>query len=242
MEQQQKGTTVIPSTGLRPALRRSASVSAEVAAYLEREIASRGLLPGHKLPTERELAAQLSVSRATVRSALQELESKHLLERTQGRGTLVAAPPAAVSELYARLAGVDQAQQDVAELRGSMEPLVAELAALRSSAADLIQLEDVLNGSNEHLAPEESLRLDIQFHTLLAQAARNQLMATVLTLTSSWTTEVRLRSHSTLENRRSSIQGHRHIFNAIQSRDAAAAGAAMRDHLTDVAILIRGCP
>jgi DNA-binding FadR family transcriptional regulator len=215
-------------------------MGAEVAAYLEREIASRGLLPGDKLPTERELAAQLSVSRGTVRSALQDLESKHLLERAPGRGTRVAAPPAGVSELYARLSGVDQAQQDVAELRGSMEPLVAELAALRSSAADLIQLQDVLNASNEHLSPEEALRLDIQFHTLLAQAARNQLMATVLTLTSSWTTDVRLRSHSTIEGRRSSIDGHRHILDAIQSRDATGAGIAMRDHLADVAILIRG--
>ncbi|WP_155846807.1 FadR/GntR family transcriptional regulator [Arthrobacter sp. 131MFCol6.1] len=229
-----------PSTEPRPTLRRSVPMGAEVAAYLEREIASRGLLPGDKLPTERELAAKLSVSRGTVRSALQDLESKHLLERAPGRGTRVAAPPAPVSELYARLAGVDQAQQDVEELRGSMEPLVAELAALRSSAADLIQLQDVLNASNEHLSPEEALRLDIQFHTLLAQAARNQLMATVLTLTSSWTTEVRLRSHSTPEGRRSSIEGHRHILEAIQTRDATGAGIAMRDHLADVAILIRG--
>lgn len=229
-----------PSTDPRPALRRSAPRSAEVAAYLEREIASRGLLPGDKLPTERELAAQLSVSRATVRSALQELESKHLLERTQGRGTLVAAPPAPVSELYARLAGVGHAQQDVAELRGSMEPLVAELAAVRSSAADLIQLQDVLSSSNEHLSPEEALRLDIQFHTILAQAARNQLMATVLTLTSSWTADVRLRSHSTLEGRRCSIEGHRHILAAVEARDATAAGIAMRDHLAEVAVLIRG--
>ena len=214
-------------------------MSAEVAAYLEREIASRGLLPGDKLPTERELAAQLSISRATVRAALQDLAGKHLLERTPGRGTLVAAPPAPVSELYARLANVDQAQQDVAELRGSLEPLVAELAALRSSAADLIQLQDVLNGSNEHLSPEEALRLDVQFHTLLAQASRNQLMATVLTMTSSWTSEMRLRSHSTIEGRRSSIDGHRHILDALASRDATGAGIAMRNHLADVAILIR---
>jgi GntR family transcriptional repressor for pyruvate dehydrogenase complex len=108
---------------------------------------------------------------------------------------------------------------------------VAELAAVRSSAADLIQLQDVLNSSNEHLSPEEALRLDIQFHTILAQAARNQLMATVLTLTSSWTADVRLRSHSTIEGRRCSIEGHRHILAAIESRDATAAGIAMRDHL-----------
>jgi DNA-binding FadR family transcriptional regulator len=214
-------------------------MSAEVAAFLEREIASRGLKPGDKLPTERELAATLSVSRATVRSALQDLESKHLLERTQGRGTIVAAPPAEVSELYARLANVESAQQDVAEMRGAMEPLVAELAALRSSAADLIQLQDVLAGSNEHLSPEEALRLDIQFHTLVAQAARNQLMTTVLTMTSSWTSEVRLRSHSTVEGRRLSIEGHRHILDAIQAGDATAAGIAMRDHLADVALLIK---
>lgn len=225
--------------GQRPVLRKTSSMSAEVAAYLEREIASRGLEPGDKLPTERELAATLSVSRATVRSALQDLESKHLLERTQGRGTIVAAPPAEVSELYARLANVESAQQDVAEMRGAIEPLVAELAALRSSAADLIQLQDVLAGSNEHLSPEEALRLDIQFHTLVAQAARNQLMTTVLTMTSSWTSEVRLRSHSTLEGRQLSIEGHRHILDAIQARDAAAAGVAMREHLADVAILIK---
>jgi DNA-binding FadR family transcriptional regulator len=225
--------------GQRPALRKTSSMSAEVAAFLEREIASRGLKPGDKLPTERELAATLSVSRATVRSALQDLESKHLLERTQGRGTIVAAPPAEVSELYARLANVESAQQDVAEMRGAMEPLVAELAALRSSAADLIQLQDVLAGSNEHLSPEEALRLDIQFHTLVAQAARNQLMTTVLTMTSSWTSEVRLRSHSTVEGRRLSIEGHRHILDAIQAGDATAAGIAMRDHLADVAILIK---
>ena len=226
-------------TGQRPVLRKTTSMSAEVAAYLEREIASRGLKPGDKLPTERELAATLSVSRATVRSALQDLESKHLLERTQGRGTIVAAPPAEVSELYARLANVESAQQDVAEMRGAMEPLVAELAALRSSAADLIQLQDVLAGSNEHLSPEEALRLDIQFHTLVAQAARNQLMTTVLTMTSSWTSEVRLRSHSTTEGRRLSIEGHRHILDAIQASDATAAGIAMRDHLAAVAILIK---
>ena len=129
----------------------------------------------------------------------------------------------------------------MAELRGSMEPLVAELAALRSSAADLIQLQDVLNGSNEHLSPEEALRLDIQFHTLLAQAARNQLMATVLTLTSSWTSRcpAPLALHRLRAGGRS-IEGHRHILEAIQTRDATGAGIAMRDHLADVAILIRG--
>ena len=228
-----------PQAEPRFALRSAAPMSAEVAAYIEREIASRGLRPGDKLPTERELAAQLSVSRGTVRGALQDLAAKHLLERTPGRGTIVAQPPAAVHELYARLAGADHAQQDVAALRGSMEPLVAELAAVRSSAADLIQLQDVLRGSNEHLSPAEALRLDIQFHTLLAQAARNQLMTTVLTLTSSWTSEVRLRSHATVEGRRTSIDGHRLIFDAIQSRDATGAGIAMRDHLADVALLIR---
>ena len=116
---------------------------------------------------------------------------------------------------------------------------MAELAAARASAADLIQLQDVLGASSEHLSPEEALRLDIQFHTLLAQAGRNQLMATVLTLTSSWTSNVRLRSHSTVEGRRCSIEGHRHILDAVLARDSTGAGIAMRDHLADVAALIR---
>jgi DNA-binding FadR family transcriptional regulator len=225
--------------GSGPALRRAAPISAEVAAYLEREIASRGLQPGDRLPPERELAAQLSVSRASVRAALHDLESKHLLERTPGRGTVVAEPPAPVRELYARLAGAGQAQQDVAELRGTLEPMVAELAAVRSSAGDLIQLEDILAGSNEHLSPGEALRLDIQFHTVLAQSSRNQLVATVLTMTSAWTSEVRLLSHGTRHGRRSSIEAHHRILDAVRNRDATGAGTAMRHHLADVAHLIQ---
>lgn len=222
-----------------PRLQRTASMSAAVAAHLEREIASRGLKPGDRLPTERELAADLSVSRSTVRAALQELEGKHLLERAPRRGTVVAAPPPQVSELYARLAHLDQAQKDVAELRGTLEPRIAELAALQAGSADLLLLHDVLTASNEHLAPEESLRLDVQFHTLLAQASRNQLMATVTAMTSSWTAELRLRSHATAMGRRLSIDGHHRILEAVERHDATAAGIAMRDHLSEVAALVK---
>lgn len=71
---------------------------AEPAAYarIEEELAERirggSLRPGDRLPPERELAAQMGVSRMTVRQALGRLADRGLLAREQGRGTFVSAP------------------------------------------------------------------------------------------------------------------------------------------------------
>ena len=216
-------------------LRRPRPVGAEVAAYLERLIAAGDFAPGDRLPTERELATSLSVSRTSVRDALHELQGKHLLERTRGRGTVVRQPPPELGELAGELH--PRTVAEVAELRRVVEPQVAALAAGRRTESDLLLMEEALLVSNERLAVAESVRLDVLFHTLLAQASRNQLLASLCTLAASWTTEVRQLSHATRAARRSSIAGHRRIYAAVQEQDTAGAEAAMRVHLDEVAQL-----
>jgi GntR family transcriptional repressor for pyruvate dehydrogenase complex len=219
--------------------RRNQGVGIEIAAHLERLIALGELAPGARLPGERELAASLAVSRGSVRDALGHLQSKSLIERTHGRGTVVALPSPRVGELHSGLTATEKELADVAELRVVVEPRIAEFAALRATASDLLQLEEILLRSHECLAAAESLRLDIEFHSALARASQNPLLATVNTVACSWTGDVRRRSHTTRGARRISLEGHRAIYAAVRTRDGAAAARAMIEHLDAVAALTR---
>lgn len=221
--------STVPPITLRPR-----GVSVELAAHFESLIATGVLAPGAKLPPERELAISMSVSRASLREAMHELESRHLIERTPGRGTIVRHPPAEVGELLTRLSGEAQSESYVAELRQVIEPGIAGIAAIRATPADILQLENSLTVQSENTNGAESLRLDLEFHLLLSRAAQNPLLASVVSLTSQWSHDVRRRSHSTKEGRKVSLEGHRAIMAAVRAHDEEGAREAMRAHLEEI--------
>lgn len=223
------------NAAIPPMRRHSRSVGAEVAAHLEKLIISGELRAGDRLPPERELAASMNVSRSSLREAMFELESKKLVQRRQGRGSTVAdISRGAASRLYEDLADLDVELGYATELRDLVEPRIAELAALRAVESNLISLDDVLIRSRESLSPAESMRLDIEFHTLLAHAAQNPLLVTLCTMTTEWTQRTRELSHRTALGRRISVQGHELIYRAVSDHDGAAAAAAMERHLREV--------
>jgi len=208
-----------------------------VTAHLERLITSGALPPGSKLPPERELAASMSVSRSSLREAMQELESKRLIERHPGRGTIVTKPSARVNTLL-HLSDAQVDQENAAEVRLLIEPAIAALAASRATEATIVQLQAVLHGSDPSLSAERALELDVEFHLLLAHAAQNPLLTTLLTMVTDWTLELRRTSHASKKSRRESIQGHQEIFDAVADGDAPRAKAAMESHLDQVRVLI----
>ncbi|MDX6352392.1 MAG: GntR family transcriptional regulator, transcriptional repressor for pyruvate dehydrogenase complex [Streptomyces sp.] len=221
-------------------VRRSLSVSSEIVAHIETLISSGSLEPGTKLPPERELALALKVSRVSLREAMHELEAKRVIERRPGRGTIVLEVPSHARALYEEMSESERTLRDVAELRETIEPKFAELAAERATRATLYALEQVLEKSGRDVSLEESLKADITFHMLLAQASQNPLMVALNSLANSWTESVRSFSHETAEARRCSHHGHQRIFDAVQSGNGAAARDAMLAHLADVANLTRG--
>ncbi|MET4783132.1 FCD domain-containing protein [Glaciihabitans sp. UYNi722] len=223
-------------------VRRTRSVSAELAAHLERLIVNGELAPGARLPPERELAAEMSVSRASLRQAMFELESKNLIERRQGRGSTIVAASAGATTLRTELAAVDIAIANAIELRDIVEPRIAGFAAQRVAESNLLQLDQVLAQSNENLSAAESFRLDKEFHQLLAHASQNPLLVTLCEMTTDWTEETRGLSHATRTGRRISIEGHISIYEAVGRRDADAASAAMEKHLLDVRNIIAAGP
>jgi GntR family transcriptional repressor for pyruvate dehydrogenase complex len=225
-------------SGLDAFVRRSMSVSEEIVAHIETLISSGSLTPGTKLPPERELAAVLRVSRVSLREAMHELEKRRVIDRRPGRGTLLLEAPHARA-FRDGLSEGERTLRDVAELRETLEPKIAQLAAERASAATLHALARVLARSAEDLPPGESVEADITFHMLLAQASQNPLMAGLLTLANQWTSSVREFSHRTEKGRHDSHRGHQVIFETVRHRDGEAARAAMLSHLADVAVRTR---
>jgi GntR family transcriptional repressor for pyruvate dehydrogenase complex len=224
---------VLVPASVPPMPRRPRSIGVELAAHFERLIATGALRPGQRLPPERELAASLSVSRSSLRDAMHELESKHLVERRTGRGTIVTEQTESVTELYAGLsADADVNLDDATELRLIVEPRIAAAAALRAAPSNHVQLEDVLARSMLDPDAEQSLALDVEFHLLLAHAARNPLLVAVYSMTSRWTESVRRHSHTTPDGRQRSLGGHQAIYQAVRARDPDAAAAAMNEHLS----------
>ncbi|OZG60663.1 Transcriptional regulator, GntR family [Bifidobacterium lemurum] len=224
------GNTFIPPIDLT-----SRSISAQFASHLEQAIMNGVVKPGSRLPSERQLAADFNISRTSVREALSELESKHLIERVQGRGSTVLDPMSNTRRLASMLESVDTELNNAFELRESVEPQIAALAAKRARPTHLAALREIIQQEeNERLSQKESMRLDIRFHLLLAHATGNPLLLTVLQFTFKCTEHVRERSHHTPTGRRISHMGHQLIFEAITLHDSDNAEHTMKRHLADV--------
>lgn len=228
-EDDRRGRAVVPSFQVAPQ-----SIASELAGHLERLILSGEIEAGSLLPPERTLAADFKISRATVRGALAQLESKRLIERRQGRGSTVLGPSEDTVELAAMLASSSLELQNAIELRQVVEPQIARFAAIRALPSDFASLRQVTAQANEHLTPAESMKLDVQFHLLLAQATQNPLLLTVSRFSFACTEKVRIMSHRTRAGRRTSLEGHQAIFRAVLDREPDAAQVAMEAHLREV--------
>ena len=140
-----------------------------VADALRHLIAAGNLKPGDRLPAERELAPMLGAARVTVRAAIQALNAEGLLVTGRGRsaGTKVAARTAqAIS-----VAAFRQAIADNYEFRMAIEPMAAELAAERGSAAERKALLRLCERGAEGEASFQER--DRRFHLLIARMSGN---------------------------------------------------------------------
>lgn len=134
-------------------------LSDAIAEQLEQMILEGSLESGQRLPSERELAVQLEVSRPTVRDAILKLESKGLLERRQGRGTWVkkVIDQTLMAPLFQLLETHQEAQLDLLEFRHALEGISAYYAALRGTETDFIQLSTALEAANASMLQDDPL-------------------------------------------------------------------------------------
>jgi DNA-binding FadR family transcriptional regulator len=193
------------------------------------------LRPGDRLPTEPELARLMGVARSSVRTGLQRLESRGLVEVNRGRGWFVSAEPERSAEdlMIDRLASEDFGVLDVLEVRIALEGLASALAAARAPRGKLDEITKLARTHHEADSNDtaELLRTDEEFHEAIVDAAGNDylraLYGMVIPLISDW----RERSFTTVEVHDRSAADHNQIAVQLRRHDEVGARLSMTTHL-----------
>ncbi len=209
----------------------------QVAKQIERLILDGLLKPGDKLPPERELAEMFQISRSSVRDAIRTLELMGLVEPRQGEGTVVRdpSPSSAVNPLLAMLARKRELVGELLDVRKMIEPPLAARAAAHASAEEIAYLEDILRRQKEKVDRGElAIEEDSEFHYTIATAAKNSVVLKVLDVLMDLLRESRECALQVEGRLQRSFAGHQRILRAIKRHDAAAAEAAMHQHVEEI--------
>lgn len=215
---------------------RKNKVYEEVARQIERLILKK-LQPGDKLPSERELAETLGVSRSSIRDAIRSLELMGLVEPRQGAGTIVCEVSAEslVNPLSNLLVRQQQQVSELLDFRKMLEPPLAARAATHASDEEITEMEEILRRQDEKLRLGRlAIEEDSEFHYTVAMASGNSVVLKVLDILMDLLRETRERSLQLDGRPEKSLAGHRRILAAIKRHDAEAAKAAMRRHIEDI--------
>jgi len=217
------------------AIRRN-KVYEEVAKQIERLILQK-LQPGDKLPSERELAEMLGVSRSSIRDAIRSLELIGMVEPRQGAGTVVReiSADSVINPLSTLLTRQRQSVTELLDFRKMLEPPLAARAATHASAEEIGEMEEILRRQEQKLqGGQVATEEDSDFHYSVAMASENSVVLKVLDVLMDLLRETRERSLQVEGRPQKSLAGHRRILTAIKRHDPAAAEAAMRRHIQDV--------
>jgi GntR family transcriptional repressor for pyruvate dehydrogenase complex len=198
-------------------------------------VTQAGLTTGDRLPTERNLAERLGVSRASVRQAIVVLDVQGLVEVRQGDGTYLRRTRESLTP-WNELLDRKRRLPEILEAREALEVKLAELAALRRSTEDLAVIDDALDRmANEIESGRIGADADRNFHAAIAAAAKNSILTRLIESLADSIHETRMESLSQPGRPKRSLAAHQRIATAIRREDPRGAARAMRDHLKVVA-------
>jgi DNA-binding FadR family transcriptional regulator len=202
----------------------------QVADLLAADIRAGRLVPGERLPSERDLARRLEVGRASVREAIAALQVAGLVETRPGSGTFVAATPDEVREVH------DSSPSDLLEARAMFEPQVARLAAQRGRPDEEIE---ALLAMMEDATGDVWNDCDRRFHQRIAALTGNPVVLDLADRIAAVMDEPlwqRLRDDSIAVPGRTTLHlaEHRMIYEAIAEGDADAAELYASQHIRRV--------
>ncbi|WP_170367924.1 FCD domain-containing protein [Ruegeria arenilitoris] len=201
----------------------------------------RGILrPGERLPSERELADRLGVSRPSLREAISQLQEQGLLTAKAGSGIYVAEVlGSAFSPALIRLfSSHDEAVFDYLSFRRDMEGLAAERAARLGSDSDLKVIQaifDKMEAAHARNAADDEAHLDAQFHMAIIEASHNvvmlHMMRSMFDLLRQGVFYNRQIMFQQRATREAILDQHRAINMALQARAPIESRHAIQQHL-----------
>ena len=234
-------TTSFFSRSSRFVMNSSARAVPEVALLAIRKlIDERGFAPGDALPSQRDLAVQIGVSRASLREALSSLSALGEVSVQPGKGVYVQSmdEPALIATASDWPFAAHACPQDIFQLRYALEGFAAGLAAVRLTRDELDVLQDNVDALRSELKAEDFVQaahLDFEFHQIILRASGNQAMASILITRADIFLESQKLPFIRPERAMETWQEHRKILRALARHASGAAHKAMCEHIRHAA-------
>jgi GntR family transcriptional repressor for pyruvate dehydrogenase complex len=221
---------------------RPKKISEEIVHQIKQLISKGELKPGDRIPSERELAQMLGVSRPSVREAIMVLEAMGFLESRQGGGTFVKTLTAvSIMDPLAKLVEKKDPEllRSLAEVRMGLEGWSAYLAGKRATEKDIAELRRLYYVMEKQAAKGGwDSEVDAEFHYAITAASHNSLQMHVLDSIHSLfhtTIQVALMEFYQQEGHvQLLLEQHREIMEAIANRQPELARQKMMEHLSMV--------
>jgi GntR family transcriptional repressor for pyruvate dehydrogenase complex len=221
-------------------LRRSPKTSEVIARDLANYIIGNNLPEGAMLPVEKEMLESLGVGRTTLREALRLLETRGVLVIRAGPkgGPVVRHPvPEQLGDALTLILQFEGASlSSVFEARNALEPMLAELAAVRITDGELDQLDNtianMLQSADDH---DVFLDENRRFHSIIARASGSVVLRVFLETLKSVADGSTVGVEYTPRRRKAVAEIHQSIADALRAHDAGAAAERMHKHLQEAA-------
>jgi DNA-binding GntR family transcriptional regulator len=201
---------------IRPALQE------EVVARIRKLIEDGVLMPGDRIP-ERQLCAQLGISRTPLREAFRVLATAGLLELQPRRGaTVKRLQPADINHMF--------------EVLEALEGIAGELACERMSEKELAGVEELHKKMMNYYKTRNQRRffaINQEIHERIVKGAANPVLTQLYEGLSGQTRRIRYLGKSTNEQWAVAADEHQRLMLALRRRDKKAVGAILREHLTN---------
>lgn len=210
------------------------SLSEDIAQQILALIASGDLKPGERLPSERELCTYFGVGRSSLREAIRCLAIVGILDVSIGNGTFLATNVdrfiGKVSEW--RVLTDHHNMENLMEVRLALECAASARAAVCGTEEHFDQLEALLKKMQRMVGnPKQFIKLDLEYHVLLAAASNNGLLFDLLYMIRNQLSNAMLTFVTMPGGAALACKHHAILLKALRNRDAAAARSIMHTHL-----------
>jgi GntR family transcriptional repressor for pyruvate dehydrogenase complex len=207
------------------------SLHERIATELQNMIAENNLAPGTRLPSERELADSMGVSRVTLHQSMLVLEQRGLVSIKVGTGVFVEnIPSQVVTDSIHRFCTLGAClPEHLVAFREILEPETAAMAARNATTEELAEMGRLVEKMELAMTQHDfamGIAADSAFHEVLAQASHNDL---VVAVASGLAKAIHAQIESYLPE--AGVRTHRPVFEAVASRNPARAREAMRSHM-----------
>ncbi len=202
---------------------------------IKARIATGALVAGQRLPTERDLAADLGLSRSSMREAIRALTVMGVLEARHGAGIYVTRlEPGDLLETFGVVAEISRGATltHLVQVRKILEPAAAATAAARIDEEGLSRLRAEMAAMERGTTSEEIVEHDLEFHRIITEAAGNPVLGAILGGLNNRTFRARVwRGYREDDVFPRTFEEHDRIYRALAERDPDGARVAAAVHI-----------